>query len=191
MPRTDQRRFYFNTLRKHGPTPRGVAWSDGFRQKRRFAALLAAAGSLNGLEVVDAGCGVGDLWLYMKEKNRLPGRYVGLDLVEAMVKAARERTGQTVLRRDILKDPLPEADWYLLSGSLNLLTRFETILAVKRCLDASNRGVVFNLLKGKEREGIYNHWLPQEIEKACKNFGKVRIYEGYLDGDFTVKVEPA
>jgi len=106
-----------------------------------------------------------------------------------MVEAARERTGQRILRRDILKDPLPEADWYLLSGSLNLLTRFETVLAVKRCLDAANRGIVFNLLEGRDRSDTYNHWLPREMEKVCRGFGKVRIYRGYLDGDFTVKVE--
>lgn len=189
MPRIDQTLFYTNTLKKHGSSARGVAWSDERRQKRRFAALLKQVPDLSKVSVVDAGCGLGDLWLYMKERNRLPKRYTGIDLVDAMVEEARKRTGQAILRRDLLKDPLPEANWYLASGSFNLLTRFETILAVKRCLDAANRGIVFNLLRGKDRGGTYNYWLPREIEKACASFGKIAMYEGYLDGDFTVKIE--
>ena len=189
MPRIDQTLFYTNALKKHGLNAMGVAWSDERRQKKRFAALLRQVTDLSRATIVDAGCGLGDLWLYMKEKNRLPRRYTGIDLVGAMVEEAKKRTGQTILRRDLLKDPLPEADWYLASGSFNLLTRFETLLAVKRCLDAANRGVVFNLLKGKDRSDTYNYWLPREIEKACHPFGKVTTYEGYLDGDFTVKIE--
>ena len=188
MPRIDQRKFYDATLKKHGESAAGVAWSDEYRQRRRFGALLAQVPDLAASTVVDAGCGLGDLWLYMRSKNLTPRRYIGLDMHEAMVEKARERTGRAVLRRDLLKGPLPEADWYLASGTFNLLTRFETILAVKRCLDASSRGIVFNLLKGRDRSDTYNYWLPQEIKKACRNFGKVTICEGYLEGDFTVRV---
>ncbi|WP_456452492.1 class I SAM-dependent methyltransferase [Hydrogenimonas sp.] len=188
MPRVDQKKFYNATLKKHGESAAGVAWSDEYRQRRRFAALLAQVPGLAASTVVDAGCGLGDLWLYMRAKNLLPTRYIGLDAHEAMVEKARERTGQAILRRDLLKDPLPEADWYLASGTFNLLTRFETILAVKRCLDASSRGIVFNLLKGRDQSDTYNYWLPLEIKKAYRNFGEVTIYEGYLEGDFTVKI---
>jgi len=108
--------------------------------------------------------------------------------LKEMVDIARDRTGEKILQRDILKDPLPDADWYIASGSFNLLTRFETILAIKRCLDASYRGIVFNLLQGADKSDTYNHWLPKEISKACRHFGQIEIYEGYLDGDFTVKI---
>jgi SAM-dependent methyltransferase len=188
MPRIDQTTFYANAVKKHGTTARGVAWSDEIRQKRRFGALLRAAGDLSRFSIVDAGCGFGDLWCYMQEKKRLPKRYIGIDTLEVMVKEARKRTGQTILRRDLLKGPLPEADWYLASGSFNLLTRFETILAIRRCCDAANIGIVFNLLKGRDKSDTYNYWLPEEIEKIGRNFGKTTIFEGYLDGDFTVKI---
>jgi len=188
MARVDQNRFYTNSVKKHGITARGVAWSDERRQKRRFGALLHAVDDLSCSSVADAGCGFGDLWLYMQEKKRLPKRYIGFDALEVMVQEARARTGQTILRRDLLKGPLPEADWYLASGSLNLLTRFETVLAIRRCCDAANIGVVFNLLKGRDRSDTYNYWLPEEMIEVGRNFGKTTIYEGYLDGDFTVKI---
>jgi SAM-dependent methyltransferase len=189
MPRIDQSIFYRNAFQRHGVSAKGVAWSDENRQKRRFGALLRATGNLGNTTVVDAGCGFGDLYLYMRDQKRLPARYIGLDLIAQNVAVAKARTKQTVLRRDILKDPLPEAHWYLLSGTLNLLTRFETILALKRCCDASSMGVVFNLLEGKDKSQTYNYWLPQEIKKACESFGSVGIYKGYLDGDFTVKIK--
>ncbi len=191
MARIDQRRFYTNAIKKYGTTAKGVAWNDERRQKRRFQTLLRAIGNTKNCEIIDAGCGFGDLWLFMKETGQHPKKYIGIDLLEEMIETARERTGQTILRRDILKDPLPESDWYLASGSFNLLTRFETILAIKRCFDASRRGIVFNLLKGRDKSDIYNYWLPGEIVKACRSLGKVTIYEGYLDGDFTVKIEVA
>ncbi|WP_201352334.1 class I SAM-dependent methyltransferase [Hydrogenimonas urashimensis] len=189
MPRIDQKLFYTNTVAKHGKNAKGVAWNDEKRQRRRFDALLKQIPDIASCSVVDAGCGFGDLYLYMQQSGRLPKRYIGLDMMEPMVQEAQRRTGQSILRRDLLTDPLPEADWYLVSGSFNLLTRFETLLAVKRCFDAADRGIVFNLLRGSDRSGTYNYWLPKEMEKACRNLGKVRIYEGYLEGDFTVKIK--
>ncbi len=188
MARVDQALFYENSIKKHGKNARGVAWSDSRRQRVRFKALLDAAGDIGQAVVVDAGCGFGDLCLYMVETGKVPKRYIGIDLLDFMVKEARRRTKERVLRRDILKDPLPQADWYFVSGSFNLLTRFETVLAVKRCLDASGRGIVFNLLEGRYEGGRYNYWRPSQIKKACGSFGNVEIFSGYLDGDFTVKI---
>ncbi len=188
MPRIDHKKFYFKTVKKFGRTAKGVAWSDEFRQKRRFAAILALIPNLSDASIVDAGCGFGDFWLYMKQKGTVPKSYIGLDMLDFMVEEARERTSQKVLKRNIVKDPLPEADWYVVSGALNLLTRFETLFAVKRMMDVSKSGVVFNLLKGEDRSETFNYWMPQEIRKSCANFGRVEIYEGYLKGDFTVKI---
>ncbi|WP_353661717.1 class I SAM-dependent methyltransferase [Hydrogenimonas sp. SS33] len=189
MPRIDQTTFYANALKKHGATARGVAWNDEKRQKRRFDALLKQVPDLASCTIVDAGCGFGDLFLYMQHIGRLPKTYIGVDMMAPMVEEAQKRTGRRILQRDLLTDPLPEADWYLASGSFNLLTRFETLLAVKRCFDAAQKGIVFNLLKGRDKSDTYNYWLPREIKKACAGLGRITVYEGYLEGDFTVKIE--
>ncbi len=189
MARIDQKSFYLKSIQKYGKTARGVAWSDAHRQERRFSVLLGQVDRISEAVIVDAGCGFGDLFLYMKRRGMLPKKYIGIDMIDSMVEEARAKCRAEILKRDMLKDPLPEADWYLASGSFNLLTRFETLLALRRFLEVSRCGVIFNLLKGREREGIFNYWMPEEIQRACRTFGRVTIYEGYLEGDFTVKIE--
>lgn len=188
MARVDQVKFYENTIKRYGKSAKGVAWIDEVRQKKRFCALLKPIKNIKDVTLVDAGCGFGDLYLYMKEQNLLPKKYIGIDALDIMVKEAKNRTKQTILKCDFLSGPLPEANWYVISGSLNLLTRFETLLAIKRCFDAADKGVVFNLLKGKDKSKTYNYWMPEEIIKSCYHLGKIKIIEGYLDGDFTVVI---
>jgi len=188
LARVNQVKFYENAIKRYGKVAKGVAWIDEVRQKKRFSAILKQIRSITEVTLVDAGCGFGDLYLFMKERSLLPKKYIGIDALDVMVEEAKSRTGQTILKCDLLKSPLPEADWYVASGSLNLLTRFETLLAIKRCFDVANEGIVFNLLKGYDRSKTYNYWMPDEIRKSCSKLGDVKIIEGYLDGDFTVVI---
>ncbi len=137
--------------------------------------------------IVDAGCGFGDLYLYLEERSSEPKTYIGLEVMESMIGPAIERTGCQVLACDILHDPLPEADFYFCSGAMNILTRFETHLFIRRCFEASKKGFVFNLLKGEDESLVYNYFHPSEIKKLAKELGaKVKIKEGYLPRDFSV-----
>jgi len=187
VARIDQKNFYRNNYNTYGVTAEGVAWDSAQTQKRRFSALVSCLGNVQNDTLVDAGCGFGDFYLYLKEKNNLPKTYTGLDLCEPMVKEAQLRTGCKILQRDILRQTIPLADWYVASGSMNLLTRFETRIFIQRCFEKSRKGFVFNLLHGKEREGTYNYWLPHEIIKLCRPLGaNIEIKEGYMNGDFTI-----
>lgn len=137
--------------------------------------------------IVDAGCGFGDLYLYLKEHSSTPKKYIGLEIMESMIGPALERTGCQILACDILHDPLPEADYYVCSGAMNILTRFETHLFIRRCFEASKKGFVFNLLKGPDESLVYNYFRPSEIKKLGRELGaKVKIKEGYLPRDFSV-----
>src|SRR5207244_3592045 len=82
-------------LEKEGPTVKAVGWRTRENQRLRFAQLL------RGLElgddeftVNDLGCGLADLYGYIKDEG-LPMRgYRGYDLSEKMLAAARERVGE-------------------------------------------------------------------------------------------------
>ena len=189
MARIDQKRFYRDNYDTYGVSAEGVAWDSPQTQKRRFSAIASCLGDVTQDTLVDAGCGFGDLYLYLKEKNNLPKTYIGMDLCEPMVKEAQVRTGCKIMQRDILRQTLPVADWYVASGSMNLLTRLETRLFIQRCFAKSRKGFIFNLLEGREREGKFSYWLPHEISKLCRSLGaNVEIKEGYMEGDFTVKL---
>ncbi len=187
MARINQKAFYQNNYETYGVSAEGVAWDSTQTQKRRFSAIVSCLGDIKHETLVDAGCGFGDFYLYLKEKNNLPKTYTGLDLCEPMVNEAKVRTGCKIVQRDILKQTLPLADWYVASGSMNLLTRIETRIFIQRCFEKSRKGFVFNLLCGKEQEGEFSYWVPHDILELCKLLGvKVQIKEGYMNGDFTV-----
>ena len=187
MARTDQETFYHAHIARYGIDARGVAWDSARTQRRRFAVLAAQLGDLRESTLVDAGCGFGDLYLYLKERGKLPKRYIGIDLVPQMVEAARQRTGCRILQRDILRQSLPVADWYVASGSMNLLGRTETAIFIRRCYEHTRKGFVFNLLEGREREGEFAYWQPKEVRKLLRPLGaRVEIVTGYLEGDMTV-----
>lgn len=188
MARIDQKIFYQDNYDMYGVTAEGVAWDSARTQKRRFSAIVSCLGDIKNDTLVDAGCGFGDFYLYLKEKNRLPKTYTGMDLCEPMVTEAKVRTGCKIVQRDILRQTIPLADWYVASGSMNLLTRVETGIFIQRCFEKSRKGFVFNLLQGREqKEGAFSYWLPHEIKALCHPIAaKIEIKEGYMDGDFTV-----
>ena len=187
MARIDQKEFYQDNYDTFGISACGVAWNSEQSQKRRFSAILSCLGDVRNDTLVDAGCGFGDFYLYLKEKNNLPKTYIGLDLCEPMVKEAKVRTGCKIVKCDILRQTIPLADWYVASGSMNVLTRLETQVFIQRCFEKSRKGFVFNLLEGKECEGTFSYWKTHEMKKFCQTLGvKVEIKEGYIDGDFTV-----
>jgi SAM-dependent methyltransferase len=187
MARVDQKAFYQNNYDTYGVSAEGVAWNGEQTQKRRFSAIVSCLGDVKSDTLVDAGCGFGDFYLYLKEKNNVPKNYTGLDLCEPMVKEAKVRTGCKILQRDILRQTIPMADWYVASGSMNLLTELETRIFIQRCFEKSRKGFIFNVLEGKKQEGNYSYWKPYAILELCRTFSQnVKLKEGYLEGDFTI-----
>lgn len=193
MPRVDTDRFYRSSLETYGHTAEGVQWHSEHSQRTRFKALRKMLPEdLSELVIADAGCGLGDLYLFLTEHRDKPARYIGLDVVEPMVEAARARIGCQILLLDVLKDPLPEADYYVCSGAMNTLTRDETRLFIERCFAASRRGFVFNLLCGRDTSYSYNLCLPADVREWTGHLdADLAIHEDYLHGDFTAALTPA
>ncbi len=192
MPRIDTKTFYAAALSKHGVSPRALHWNSQESQHARFEILSSfLPDGVGALSVVDAGCGFADLYLYLEKAQRAPAQYVGLELMEEMCEEARQRTGCEIIRCDVLHDSLPTADYYLCSGAMNILTRFETHLFIRRCFDAAKKGFVFNLLEGKDASMVYNYFQPDEMIALGKELGakKVEVRRGYLPHDFTVFFE--
>ena len=188
MAAVDNTLFYNASIKKYKKTAQGVHWGSLDRQQIRFKVLTSPLKeSLDVLRIVDAGCGFGDLYLYLKSQKSLPLEYIGIDVHKKMVGIAKKSTKQKILHLDILRDVLPQADYYLCSGALNILEPFETVLFIKQMLRYADKGVIFNILKGEKDSTPYNKYMPQEMKKMLDFFdGEIKMFEGYLDDDFTV-----
>ena len=81
-------RLYFgDRLAAYGDDPRGVDWHSAAAQQARFDALLAI-GLTERATVLDAGCGLGHLYPYLREKG-IAVTYTGCDLSSAHIERAR------------------------------------------------------------------------------------------------------
>lgn len=188
MPRISNRRFYEQALKRYGCTAKGLNWNSKESQHKRFEAIHELLEpTIHTSSIIDAGCGFGDFYLFLQQKGSLPRKYTGYDVLDDMIFCAQKRTKQSIFKRDILNDTLESADFYVASGSMNILNRFETYLFIRRCFEASSKGFIFNLLRGDEKEGHFNYFHPHEIEAYVADFApSIIIKDDYMEGDFTV-----
>lgn len=189
MPRVDSQKFYSSAIDKYGITAKGVNWHSKESQKIRFDIILEMLpDELNSYSIADAGCGFGDLYLYMAKKKRAPKKYIGIDSLADMYSIASERTGCEILIADICKESLPAADYYVCSGAMNVLEEFETHLFVQNCFNACRVGFIFNVLHGEKKSETYNYLTTSQIEQMAEHLGvqKVVLRNDYMQEDITV-----
>jgi len=189
MPKIDNEKFYTSAIQKYGTTAKGVNWASSKSQKIRFKTILELLPKeLNALSIIDAGCGFGDLYTYMKKKKNLPKIYIGIDALEDMYSIASENTGCEIIIADITKDEIPSADFIVCSGALNTLERFETHQFISQCFKSCNLGFVFNILHGEKESETYNYFSTTDLKAIAQdlNVTKLEFKTGYLDDDITV-----
>ncbi len=184
----DNKKFYNAALKKYGKTAQGLHWTSQKAQRIRFEQLLTLLPKkIAHYTIIDAGCGFGDFYLYLRDQEALPLRYTGLDSMDAMVAEARKRTSCDIFECDILRDSLMEADFYCCSGAMNILDPFETQLFIRRCYDASRYGFVFNVLRGDREDQVYNYMQAEAVETIAKALDATcKITTGYLEHDMSV-----
>ena len=187
MSRTDNYKYYDEVVKRHGVSAQGVHWNSQSTQYKRFEVLLSMLDLHKSDNIVDVGCGFADLYMYM-QANKVPfNSYIGLEVMASMVEEAQKRVGCEIKVCDVLYDPLPTADYYICSGAMNILTREETYTFIRRCLAASKKGFVFNMLEGEDESMVYNYFRPKEIKVFAKELGVTfKMKQGYLPRDFSV-----
>jgi SAM-dependent methyltransferase len=142
---------YERSLRRYGPHVGALKWVDDAAQQDRFAQIVDV-GPWAGASVADVGCGLGDLFSYLRRKGHDVREYAGFDLSRRMVDAAREKHPDPAARfevRDILAHGLGDRfDYVVASGTFNLkLVDHDRFL--RRMLSAMyrdcRRAVAFNI----------------------------------------------
>ena len=189
MPRVNNKDFYVSAINMHGTTAKGLNWHSKRTQIIRFDVLLEMLPEdISDFCIVDAGCGFADLYLHMQKKNKIPKEYIGIDTLDDMYEIASQRTGCEILTADICKDKLPSAEYYVCSGALNILNKFETYQFIQNCYSTCGKGFIFNMLHGSKDSQTYNYFNTKQIELIAKelNVKEIRMKKDYLDNDISI-----
>jgi len=183
--------FYSSAYKKYGISARGLNWSGKDSQYIRFEVITdILKDELSTCSIVDAGCGFGDLYLFWQKTGLHVKSYVGIDSMQNSIKICQERLPKTSFTcKDILKDELPCADWYVASGTLNILNDFQTWLFLEKILAYSRKGIVFNILEGSKKSKNFNYQKKEDIITFAKSKDLTcKLKNGYLKNDMTVEI---
>jgi SAM-dependent methyltransferase len=187
-------RRYTERLAALGPVPEALGWTKG-RHKLRYQILLEHWG-LEAGELLDFGCGFGDMYAYCRE--HFPGlRYHGFDLNPALIAAGRERYPEAKLSSgDALKTGLTgQWDLIVASGVFNFLLsdNLHFIEAVFELFARHARvGFAANFLSDRvdyRLDHTYHADPTQVLGLAYRHSNRVTLRNDYMPFEFTVYVD--
>lgn len=197
--------YYSDKLAEHGETPRGVDWNGEEGQTLRFEQLLRIARDPSApLSINDLGCGYGALLDHLETRYDVAS-YLGVDISDDMVRAARERHRNLSHARFIASsEPTALADYGVASGIFNVrLGRDdrEWLQHLEATLESlhrtSRKGFAFNCLTSysdadKKRDYLY-YADPCRIFDLCKRrySPQVALLHDYGLYEFTILVRKA
>ncbi len=159
--------FYDKSLQLHGDRPEALRWSPQ-GQRLHYQSLLDV-GDLNGKKILDFGCGKGDFYGFLTERN-IAVHYSGYDINEKLIALARKKFPQcTFSVFDIEKETLDEYfDYIFLCGVFNLEVQGvdETIVTtLKKLFVRCRMALVFNGLSVHDPKKDFElHYVsPEEL----------------------------
>lgn len=193
--------YYSHKLAQHGTTPLGVDWNGVSGQHLRFAQLLKLVPEAQPYTLNDLGCGYGALLGFLMD-TLPPAAYLGVDVSDDMIVAARQGYARLPMARFIAADrPDSVADFGVASGIFNVRMGrsdsewFDYLRHTLDILDNTSRlGFAFNCLTSysdpdKMRPDLY-YADPCELFDLCKrNYsGQVALLHDYGLYEFTLVV---
>lgn len=198
---SDVANYYTERISEHGATPRGVDWNGVDSQTLRFAKLSEIIVNPTGFSLLDLGCGYGALVDYLS--NRFDTfDYVGLDVSEEMVHAARQQhRDKAGVAFETGSRPDRPADYCVASGIFNVRLEhdddswFDYIAATLDVMnECSRKGFAFNCLTSysdvdKMRDYLY-YADPCRLFDLCKRkySRQVALLHDYGLYEFTIHV---
>jgi len=112
--------YYSGKLAEHGANARGVDWNGEASQSLRFRELCTLIDGNGSFSINDLGCGYGALYEYLRG-HHAEVSYLGVDISEAMIDAARQRFSDDGRARFLMADaPDTIADFGVASGIFNV-----------------------------------------------------------------------
>ena len=199
--REQARDYYDGKLREHGATPAGADWNSQTSQELRFRQFDRLWQDDRNASVIDYGCGYGALAHYLRSQGHR-GLYVGFDVSESMIGAAREHLSSlpdcqmTSQRASVFP-----ADYAVASGVLNVKQSADdqtwTTYAWETIEDLAalgRRGFAFNALSTysdveKRRPDLYYADPLQLFDRCKRTYSRfVTLLHDYPLYEFTIIV---
>jgi 2-polyprenyl-3-methyl-5-hydroxy-6-metoxy-1,4-benzoquinol methylase len=186
--------FFDKNLMLHGDRPEAVRWSST-GQILHYQAVLDI-GDINRKKVLDFGCGKGDFYQFLKDKD-IHAEYHGYDINEKLIALAEQKYPETDFRVfDIDKDVLDEDfDYIFLCGVFNLkIEGLDEMIknTLRKLFQHCRIGIAFNALSSynpkKDFELYYTS--PEDMFSfAVKNLSPyISLRHDRMSYDFTMFV---
>lgn len=195
-------KYYSEKVDIHGPTPNGVDWNGEDSQNERFRQITKIFHTNKIDSVLDYGCGYGALLDFCEKNNFFIQNYIGYDLSEKMIQAAREKFApgkpEAVF---ISSEPREVVEYTVSSGIFNVslnssINEWESY--IERTLvsmdQLSTKGFSFNCLTSysdehKKKKHLYyanpSFWFDYCKRKFSRNVALLHDYDLY---EFTILV---
>ncbi|MGL4854255.1 MAG: class I SAM-dependent methyltransferase [Lentisphaeria bacterium] len=171
-------------------------WGDKKSQQLRFDVLTNNI-LLEASNLLDVGCGLGDLWRFLSSENNLPKSYTGTDLVPEMITLAKKQLPNLHFFQCNVLEQNPQPFLYdvvYASGIFNLRTddniAFLAYFLTKIGeITVKNSSLVLNFLNERATKK-YDHCFYYD-SKFIKNmvaefYDNVTLIDNYLINDFTI-----
>lgn len=186
-------RHYGERYEQYGADVRSVDWGSRESQEKRFAAFVDV-GSVQGVSILDIGCGLGDFPAYLQQRG-ISADYTGYDVTPRMIEHCRNRfPDQHFEQGDPIADPPQGASFdYVMASGIFSVHRSEPEAYLYYAIDQMYRlcrvGVAFNTLStfaATQTPGEF-HADPSEVLERCLRIcPRVTLRHDYLPQDFTV-----
>lgn len=140
--------FFDRTHMLHGDRPEAVRWSE--KGQRSHYSWLLDIGDLHDRQILDYGCGIGDLYGFLR-KEGIRVKYTGTDINPRLIETARKKYPDADFKvLDIAEDEVGETfDYVLLCGVFNLKVpglEDEVRLVLPKLFQTARIGLAFNAL---------------------------------------------
>ena len=195
----DLERYWDDRALRYGDTPQGVEWGSRESQETRFQVLAECVMDSKARgTVVDVGCGSGDLLTFLKRNSWIIDAYVGVDISNVMcLRAKKKHPNSRFIKMDAAGAALPEADYQILSGTLNKRIYKSkrqqyswALKIVKNMWRHCRRAVAFNMLSTRAGELKVKSsfaYDPSRILESCLRLTPwVVLRHDYMPHDFTI-----
>lgn len=191
-------RYFDRRVRRYGHSHASLGWTSPQSQRARFG-VLAEIGALDGRTVLDVGCGLGDLYGFLR-KRVTRFEYLGLDMSTEMVERAAKLYPGAGFRLAEFPDCDGEAefDYVFASGIYNLATGDNEVVMrriIRRMFDLCRIGAGVAMTGGSDlprrwfpspRGSVYYYRSEEMVEFCGALAPRVELREGYVDDDFAL-----